>query len=170
MRSTTLFPLALGLAAACAMRPPALEPPSAAPSTAGGGPGGAAQDSVTVCAIQGGQVRLATVPVDPATGDTMLAGQGFDVVFPVIPGPYATDQEWFVGRRPILFQERAYTWNGPTLVLSPDMLKRVGEYRGVPLYTEAESTGEPGIVMVALRPGCELQPYYHFTGGPVRGG
>jgi hypothetical protein len=48
-------------------------------------------------------------------------------------------------------------------------LARTGEYQGVPVFAEA-GMARPDVVYVAVRPGCEFQPYQtEVKAGGVRG-
>lgn len=55
------------------------------------------------------------------------------------------------------------------VILTPDALaklgtrlQRVGEYDGVPLYTESDTPRPPEMYLVPVRPGCEFQIYVPF--------
>ncbi|HZG44099.1 MAG TPA: hypothetical protein VEY93_14220 [Longimicrobium sp.] len=128
-----------------------------------------AQDTTSVCVVHEGTLRTVRAEYDRESGDTLVEERPLYDVFPNSTPPYAAQADWLNAREPILFQDRAYYWNGRRVVLSPDELRAVGEFRGIPLFAEVDEAAGLSIMFVPVGRGCEFQPYYHFSGGPVRG-
>jgi hypothetical protein len=128
-----------------------------------------AQDTISVCVVHEGTLRTVRATYDRQSGDTLVDERPVDHAFPTSTPPYAAQADWFKAREPIVFQDRAYYWNGRRVVLSPDELRTVGEFRGIPLFAEVDEAAGLSILFVPVGRGCEFQPYYHFSGGPVRG-
>jgi hypothetical protein len=126
---------------------------------------GRSHDTTTVCLLRDGDLRVVLAERSGKRGDSLIVGEPADHVFRRMPPPFGDEADWFRQREPIVFKGRAFYWNGSPLVLSPDSLAAVGNYRGVTLYTMAEDAAEPGILLFPTEPGCELQPYYHLVSG-----
>lgn len=129
----------------------------------------AIQNTFPICVIDAGNLKIVEATHDEQTRDTLVGGRTIDQVFPQDTPPYAGGAEWFIAREAIEFQTRGYYWNGRPVVLLPHELRRVGEFRGIPLFAEVDEAAELSILFVPVRRGCEFQPYYHFSGGPIRG-
>jgi hypothetical protein len=118
----------------------------------------APEQGIPVCVLDGGRLKLIQAEVDPETGDTLVERQPFASVHPTTSPPYAAAAEWFIHPAPIAFREHYYLPYATPRIIAPDLLEHVGEYAGVPLFAEADA-GEPEILYVPVRPGCEFQQY-----------
>lgn len=94
----------------------------------------------------------------PQTGDTLVAGRPFSGERGVAEG-YASRESWFVANEPVHFSSVRYIKLGRPRRFAPGSLRRVGEYRGVGVYAEAQRTVPWGALYIPTGPGCEFQPY-----------
>ncbi|CAN5688499.1 hypothetical protein BH23GEM6_BH23GEM6_05340 [soil metagenome] len=160
--------LALGGAApAPVMLPPPAPMPAPAPAPM---PAPPATREITVCVIQDGQIRNVTATFNPATNDTMVAGQRFRDAHPATAPMYAAGANWYVTTDQMRFNNREYVRFGVSrLITTPAQLTRVGEFQGTPIFAEAGAMAPYQVVYVPLRPGCEFQPYQLRTAIQPRG-
>jgi hypothetical protein len=83
--------------------------------------------------------------------------------------PYASGTVWFINHEPLETRGQRFTKYGLPRVIPAQQLRRMGEFRGVPLFAEV-GMDEPDVYYVPIRPGCEFQPYQNsHTTGAVRG-
>jgi hypothetical protein len=71
---------------------------------------------------------------------------------------YAGTQRWFAMNEPITFGGRRYVKFGMTRTLTVSETVRVGELRGVSVF-RSTAGGDATVLYVAVRAGCEFQPY-----------
>ena len=129
--------------------PPAvLPPPPAAPET----------QAIRVCVVEGTALREVEAMYNPATGDTMVAGQAFATAYPATTG-YAAGGTWYINNEAVTINGNRYVKFGLPRVVGVNEVTRTGEFQGVGVFTEAGATGTPDVVYVPVRPGCEFQPY-----------
>ncbi len=137
--------------------PPAvLPPPPAAPE----------MQAIRVCVVEGTALREVEAMYNPATGDTMVAGQAFAMAYPATTG-YAAGSTWYINNEPLTIGGRRYVKFGLPRVVGSTEVTRTNEYQGVGVFTESTATGTPDVVYVPVRPGCEFQPYQYEV--PARG-
>jgi hypothetical protein len=122
--------------------------------------------AIRVCVIEGTTLREVEAMYNPATGDTMVAGQAFSTAYPATTG-YAAGATWYINNEPVTINGRRYVKFGLPRVVSVTDVTRTGEYQGVGVYTDASATGTPDVVYLPVRPGCEFQPYQYEV--PARG-
>lgn len=117
------------------------------------------RDTIYVCVINNGELKVVTALRDPLTGDTLVDGRRLGEAHPTTLPPYARDAAW-LGKEIIEVRGRYYAPYGPPRFVESELLIRAGEFRGVPLYAESAlaETGQ-GAIFVPIRPGCEFQPY-----------
>jgi hypothetical protein len=136
--------------------PVAVTPPPAAPE----------MQTIRVCVVEGTALREVEAMYNPATGDTMVAGQAFATAYPATTG-YASGATWYINNEPITINGRRYVRFGLPRVVGVTEVSRTGEYQGVGVFTEASATGTPDVIYIPVRPGCEFQPYQYEV--PARG-
>ena len=125
--------------------------------------------TISVCVIENGMLRNVEAEYASATGDTTVAGRPFSEAYPATAPAYAAGAGWYIQGEPITLDRRRYVKFGLARVLGVDEVARVGEHQGVPVFAEAGTT-RPEVVYVAVRPGCEFQPYLsEVMSGAVRG-
>lgn len=162
------FFAAVAVLGACARTPdPAAEPP--APTPAPAPVAATAERPVALCVLRDGQVAAVAATYRPETADTLVGGRPWQEVYPANSPPYAAGVDWFFNHEMMTEGRRAKY--GAARIIEPEELKRYGEYRGVPLFVEADFPGGVAdVVYVPVRPGCEFQPYRQVhTIGAVRG-
>lgn len=141
--------------------PPAVIPPPPPPP--------AMATTINVCVVQDGMPRDVQAQYSSATGDTTVAGRPFGQAYPATAPSYAAGATWYIQGEPITLDGRRYIKFGVPRILAVNDVTRAGEYQGVPLFAEPGMT-RPDVVYVAVRPGCEFQPYQTETKvGGVRG-
>jgi hypothetical protein len=130
--------------------------------------------SITVCVLAEGEIREISATFDSATGDTLVGGRPLAVTYPATSPPYAAAADWFIRMEGVPVGQGNYRMKeryGLPRILRPGDLRRIGEYRGVPMFVEpADDRQNPAVVYFMVRPGCVFQPYqasYHV--GAVRG-
>ncbi len=147
--------------------PPAPTPPPPAPEPE--------ERAITVCVVDGTQLREVQATFFPETGDTLVMVAGEQVPFAQAyptDEQYAAGQQWFVQDLPITFQDRRYVKFGLPRVVSPDQLTYIGMHEGVTVWGEAgvdEPGDAPEVIYIPVRPGCEFQPYQAEEEIRVRG-
>jgi len=146
--------------------PPALPPPP--PPTVVEQPRTQTQD-IQVCVVQDGMLTTVTGQFNPATGDTMVAGQRFATAYPATGPTYAAGQTWFINNETVTIGNERYVRFGLPRVIGTTEVTRRGEFQGTPLFIEAGATGTPEVIYIPVRPGCEFQPYQRQAKVQVRG-
>ena len=142
--------------------PPPLAPPPPAPPRQ-------ATTTISLCVVQNGMPATVQAQYDPATRDTTVNGQPFGQAHAAAAAPYASGAAWYIQNENITVQGRRFVKFGSSRVLGVNDVVRAGEYQGIPVFAEA-GTARPDVVYVAVRPGCEFQPYQTETKvGAVRG-
>ncbi|HEY0015420.1 MAG TPA: outer membrane beta-barrel protein [Longimicrobium sp.] len=142
--------------------PAALPPPPPAPLAA-------MPATINVCVVENGMPRNVQAQFSSATGDTTVAGRPFGQAYPATAPAYAAGAAWYIQGDRITLDGRRYVKFGLPRVLGVNDVARTGEYQGVPVFAEA-GTARPDVVYVAIRPGCEFQPYQtEVKSGAVRG-
>ncbi|HEY0037493.1 MAG TPA: outer membrane beta-barrel protein [Longimicrobium sp.] len=149
--------------------PPAPLQPAPAPAEVAPAPPAPSPTMMNVCVVENGMLRNVEAQYTSATGDTTVAGRPFAEAFPATARGYAAGAPWFIQGDPITLDRRRYVKFGLPRVLGVNEVTRMGEYQGVPVFAEAGMT-RPEVVYVAVRPGCEFQPYQsEVKSGAVRG-
>lgn len=132
---------------ACAAPPAAPEPPSPP-----------LERATVVCVMDARGLR-AMGAIVLASGDTVVAVEGRRIPLAeafAASAAYAVDAPWYAQGDAITVNDRTYIRFGlPRLAATDADLRRVGEYGGVPLFTE------PGVdhLIVPVRPDCLVQEY-----------
>ena len=130
----------------------------------------AAPSAIRYCVVRDGQLAEVEATYDAARADTMIGGQPVAMAYPADALPYAAGTAWFINHEPLAMGNSRYIKYGLPRRLSPRDLRPAGEYRGVPLFTDASMPGNTDIYYVPVRSGCEFQPYQNTTQmGSVRG-
>jgi hypothetical protein len=111
-----------------------------------------------VCVVADGGLREVLVDYVPATGDSLYQGRRFREVFPV-NAQYAANAQWYMDNSAVSFDGRWFSKYGQPRPLAIHELTRIGEYRGVGVYSERAQIEAPAVIYLPLRPGCEFQPY-----------
>jgi hypothetical protein len=144
--------------------PPVVVPPVAPPPPP---PPVVETQAIRVCVVEGTGLREVEAMYNPATGDTMVAGQPFATAFPATTPTYAAGATWYINNEPVQFQNRRYVRFGLPRVVAPTDVARIGEYQGTSVFGDATATGTPDVIYIPVRPGCEFQPYQYEV--PARG-
>lgn len=123
-----------------------------------------------MCVVRNGTLVDVPVSVDPATGDSLYEGARFSDAFPA-DSTFAVSAAWYHANETIIaFYRRWWPVGLPRTLRPGDLVARGGEYRGVPVFTDARSSSAlPDLVYLPVRPTCEFQQYQTEMAGPVRG-
>ncbi len=113
---------------------------------------------IRVCVVENGMLTEITGRYNPATGDTMVAGQRFSERYPATTG-YAAGTTWYINNETITFGDRRYAKFGLPRVVGVTEVNRLGDFQGVTVFAEPGATGTPDVIYVPVRPGCEFQAY-----------
>jgi hypothetical protein len=144
--------------------PPAVLPPPPPPP-----PPAMTATTISVCVVENGMLRSVQAQYSSATGDTTVSGRPFAQAYPSSSPSYAAGAPWYIQNDQITVQGRRFVKFGLPRILGTGDVARVGEYQGVPVFAEA-GMERPDVVYVAVRPGCEFQPYQtEVKSGAVRG-
>lgn len=154
MRSTIVPLLAAALVAACG--PGAMsEAPRPVPAASAER---RVSDDVQVCVIRNDALEMVPVRIDPGTGDTMAAdSQRFSLA--ARTGEHAGGADWYQRNEVVVFRGDRFLKYGNPRQLTPADVARIGEYRGVPVFTEAGLTGKLDFIYLPDEPGCSFQLY-----------
>jgi Outer membrane protein beta-barrel domain len=145
--------------------PPFVAPPPPPPPP----PPAVMATNINVCVVENGMLRNVPAQYTAATGDTMVAGRPFAQAYPAAAPSYAGGAGWYIQGGPISLDGRRFVKFGLPRVLGVNEVARTGEYQGVPVFAEP-GMARPDVVYVAIRPGCEFQPYQtEVKSGAVRG-
>jgi hypothetical protein len=119
----------------------------------------AGTDSLVGCVIVDGKVRGVQASRDPSTGELMVGNIPLLTAYPVTSPPYASGAEWYENNEPITFRDHRYPKYGMPRTVPPEALRRVGYFRGVPLFAEPQIPAREGPLYVPVEPGCVFQAY-----------
>jgi hypothetical protein len=112
-------------------------------------------ERLVICIVEEGLPRWVDAWRDPDTGRLMTRIEG--EVRPVPEGPaYAAETQWYRDAEPIAFGDRRWIRFGLARELDPDELRRVGEYREVPVFIREETVE---VIYLPVGQRCEFQPY-----------
>jgi ABC-type phosphate transport system substrate-binding protein len=141
---------------------PAPEPPAP--------PAPATLTTVRVCLVREARMERVEAEVDPATGDTTVAGRTFLQAYPVT-SEYASQARWYWDNVPITFDGRRYIKLGLPRVLEPSEVEPIGSYAGIAVFAEPRrQLGPADRLYVPVSPGCTFQAYeIGERGSAVRG-
>lgn len=147
--------LAVGIAA-CSRNP---EPGDRSPSLA--------LADTTVCVVSPAApngLRLVEAKREVATGRVMLLEDGelipFEQRYPVsLIAGYAGREGWFTSAEPVTFAGQRYVRTGEMRRVPEDQLVRVGDFRGVLLFSGAGDDPPPDALYVPAEPDCVFQAY-----------
>ena len=117
------------------------------------------QQTTPVCVVEDGELRMITAAYHSARGDTLVAGRRFADVHPAVTPPYAADAGWFQRSAEINVKGHLYTAYAQPRVIASNLLEPVGEFEGVPAFSEVGTGAEPEILYLPVRPGCVFQQY-----------
>lgn len=123
-----------------------------------------------LCIVLDGEVKEADAIYRVATGDTLtMDSLPFSSLAP-LTSDYAVVAGWYIDGSPISFRGRRYRKYAESRILGINEITRMGEYRGVGVYVEAERPESASdVVYLPTRPGCEFQPYRSVGTQPARG-
>jgi hypothetical protein len=154
MRSTIIPLLAAALVAACGPRTMP-EAPRPAPAESAGR---SASNEGPVCVVRDGALEMIPVRIDPVRGDTVTVdGRRLSDVSPA--SGYAAGADWYQRNEVIVFRGDRFLKYGIPRQLTPADVVRIGEYRGVPVFTEAGLAGKLDFIYIPDEPGCSFQLY-----------
>jgi hypothetical protein len=120
---------------------------------------------LVICVLSGGFPRYVEVMVRPGVGDTIyVTEQGLRrplrSAFPAPPST-ASGVGWFERHEPIFIDGREYVRFGPPQESVAGDARRVGEFRGVPLFARDgdRTDGVPTTLFVPVQDGCVFQQF-----------
>lgn len=123
-------------------------------------------DPIAACVLEQG--RLVEVPAQlvGATGDTLVRGKPIAEVYPQ-GGEYAASHAWYREHEPIDYHNVCYVQYGGPRVVAAERLRRIGEWRGVPAFVEADDHHRrPQVMYLAVSRGCVFQAHQYMTSEP----
>lgn len=115
--------------------------------------------TIRFCAMQDGAPREVEYVYDVFTGDTMYNGRPYRESDLRLDSVFAAQLPWFTGSEPVMFGGYRYAKYSVPRILSPTEVQPAGRYQGVPVVVETGTTAPPEIIYMAVRFGCEFQPY-----------
>jgi hypothetical protein len=117
------------------------------------------------CVIENGTLKTVIVDYDPATGDKSIVVNGvrssFQSLYPSNGKDYASAAKWYINNDVLKIKGRGYAKYGLPRILGVTEITKSGLYEGVGVYVEAGITGEPEVIYIPVRQGCEFQPYQY---------
>ncbi|HLL84615.1 MAG TPA: hypothetical protein VK420_18255 [Longimicrobium sp.] len=125
--------------------------------------------AIRYCVVRDGELAEVEAFYDAERADTLVDGRPLAMAYPADALPYAGSAQWYINHEPLMVRSQRTVKYGLPRRLAARELRRVGEYRGVPVFAEAGVT-MPDVFYVPVRPGCEFQPYQNEANvGSVRG-
>jgi hypothetical protein len=123
-----------------------------------------------LCVVSNGQLTDVEAMYDPQRADTLIGGRPVAMSHPADAPPYASGAPWFIANEPIVASGRRFVKYGLPRTIAASDLRRAGDYQGIPLFAARNSAGEPEVLFVPIRSGCEFQVYQtEVNTGAVRG-
>ena len=117
---------------------------------------------VRKCIFTADAVREVNAVYDPATGTTHVVQNGrrvaFDDAYPMGP-QHAAGATWYINNEPIEVNGRRYVKYGLPRILGVNEVTRIAHYQQALVFSEPGMGATPEVVYVAVRQGCEFQPY-----------
>jgi hypothetical protein len=110
-----------------------------------------------MCVVENGALREVEGQIG-AAGDSTANGRPFSEVYPATVG-YAASAEWYVPNGSIMFDGKSYDWFELSRIIPASDLTRIGEYRGLSVFSAVSAAGAEGVIYLPVRRGCEFQPY-----------
>ncbi len=115
------------------------------------------------CIFTSDAVREVTGVYSSATGETHVVQNGrrvrFETAYPEGP-QHAAGASWYINNEPIEVNGARYVKFGLPRILGVNEVTRIAHHRQALVFAEAGLPGAtPDIVYVAVRQGCEFQPY-----------
>lgn len=130
----------------------------------------AAPMPMRLCVVSNGQLTEVEAMYDPQRADTLIGGRPVAMSHPADAPPYASGAPWFIANEPISAGGRRFVKYGLPRTIAASDLRRAGEYQGIPLFAPRNSAGDPEVLFVPIRSGCEFQVYQtEVNTGAVRG-
>jgi hypothetical protein len=105
-----------------------------------------------------GALLLPALPPRPVAHAVVPPTSVAGVAAPADSTVYAGTQRWFVSDEPITFGGRRWVKFGMSRALTQSEAERVGEFRGVSVFRSAADR-DAQVIYVAVRAGCDFQPY-----------
>jgi len=113
-----------------------------------------------VCVVQGDSLRLLPATHSLGSGDTLVSGVAFRRAYPETYPPYIERAAWYQAHQPIQYGGRRYVANHPPQTISPELLRFISRYEGVPVFRAADDRSTPPLyIYLPVRPGCVFQPF-----------
>ncbi|HUE95726.1 MAG TPA: hypothetical protein VMN39_03670 [Longimicrobiaceae bacterium] len=157
-RAGALLPFLLAALTACGGGSPGGLAPEAPP-------GYAALPDTIVCVVdRGAPVGLRQIPAKKDGDDVVVLSGGaavrLETLHPInVIAGYAGRESWLSRAEPISFVGRGYSNVGGERRVPIELLRRVGEHRGILLYAGTEDDPPPDALYVPTAPGCIFQPF-----------
>lgn len=144
------------LLAACVRREPATSPAA----------GYASLPDTLVCVVDRTTDRgLRELPAKRTPEGTALLlvdgrTQPLESVHPVsLIAGYGGREGWYSAGEPVELRGQRFVRVESERSIPPDLLRRTGEYRGIPLFADPGDEPPPEAVYLPVRPGCIFQAY-----------
>jgi len=114
----------------------------------------------SLCVIHDGQIANVEVTILPS-GDTLVEGKAFRLVYPPVAPAYAGLTDWFGAGAPIFFQGHRYVKDRLPLHIYPREIRRAGEYEATPVFIGRDDPDAPvyDVLFIPVQPGCIFQAY-----------
>lgn len=124
----------------------------------------ASSPTVSICVLVDGRLVDVSGTIDTISGDTLVGALRLRDAFSAERRPYAAGMDWYVEHTPLELLGFSYVKDGVPLVIPREMLTRVADHDGVPLFAET-GPGSTDVLYLPIGPGCVFQRY---TGrGPI---
>jgi hypothetical protein len=112
----------------------------------------------SLCVVVDGELVNVAVTITPA-GDTLVSGREYHAAHPVVAPQYAGATDWYAERAPITFRARRYAREQLPLHIAASELRRLGEYRGTPVFVSTTEGEPPEALFLPVQPGCIFQMF-----------
>lgn len=115
------------------------------------------------CVLDNGKLKEVQYQYNATTGAKSITVNGqvksFDEVYPLQGKGYAAELGWFINNEFITIKGVRYAKYGLPRVLGLTEVVNYSTYKEGHVFAEPGITGQPEVVYVMVRRGCEFQPY-----------
>lgn len=121
-------------------------------------------DSLVCVVDRATPLGLRELPVKVRDDELVVLSEGqivsLETVHPVnLIAGYAGNEAWLTRGDPLPLNDNTFTRTGGERRVQASLLQRVGEYRGILLFSGADDAPPPDALYVPTAPGCVFQPF-----------
>lgn len=125
----------------------------------------AALPDTVVCVVnRAAPAGLTNLPAKSRSGEILVFSEGqvlsLEALHPIdLVAGYAGREMWVQSGEQVTLGGERYSRTGGERRIDPDLLERVGEFRGILVFSGADDVTRPSAVYIPTAPGCVFQAY-----------